>query len=746
MRMSKGASTSKGKTTAEKKLLEKSRTTKKATSKKSASANKGNSINPSIVKGKTLVIVESQTKAKSLSKMLGINYVVRSSIGHIRDLPKSRLAVDIENDFKPEYILVKGKAAIKNELSELSKCAKKTLLASDPDREGEAIAWHLADLLGIDLHDKCRVRFYEITPNAVKEAIKKPEEIDEKKVDAQQARRILDRLVGYTLSPVLWKKIRFGLSAGRVQSVALAIICEREREIQSFIPEEYWMIVIGASSKDGNREYTLRAHTLDGKSLYKEGKSLLIKDEKTADRIINEVNNNKIIVTAFNIRESFRKAPPPFRTSTLQQEASRRLGFQPRRTMSIAQELFEGINIPGKGTVGLITYMRTDSLRLANDAVNSFRDYIKQNFGNEYLPKSSNAYAAGGRSQDAHEAIRPTDIFISPQSIKNSLSPDQFKLYDIIWRRAAACQMAPAKVANSTLDAIAGNVGLRQLGEALIFEGYGKLWPLELKGELMESAQVGEELVVVSTQKEQKFTRPPVRYSEALLIKKLEEDGVGRPSTYASIVDTLGDRNYVRINEEKRLEPTPLGVVVDGFLHKYFNKENYSSIIDVGFTAEMEKNLDEVEEDRRKWLEVVKEFWEDFSKTVEEAQNAEHVKLPEAEPIGEDCSICGQPLVLKSGRFGSFIACSGYPNCKFTRPILEKIGIKCPKCGETEGGDVVKRRSRNGRTFYGCSKYPNCDYVSWNQPSSEKCPECGEIMQRKGKTIACPQCGHKSDE
>ena len=733
----------KGKTKTENKPAKKSKTTKKTSFKSTAPANKGSSINPSIVDGKTLVIVESPTKAKSLSKMLGINYIVRSSIGHIRDLPKSRLAVDIENDFKPEYILVKGKAAIKNELSELSKFAKKTLLASDPDREGEAIAWHLADLLGIDLHDKCRVRFYEITPDAVKEAIKKPDEIDEKKVDAQQARRILDRLVGYTLSPVLWKKIRFGLSAGRVQSVALAIICEREREIQSFVPEEYWTIVIEATSLDGKREYTLRAHTLDGKSLYKEGKSLLIKDEKAADRIINEVNNNKIIVTAFNIRESLRKAPPPFRTSTLQQEASRRLGFPPRRTMRIAQELFEGINIPGKGSVGLITYMRTDSLRLANDAVNSFRDYIKQNFGNEYLPKSGIVYAAGGLSQDAHEAIRPTDIFLSPQSIKSSLSPDQFKLYDIIWRRAAACQMAPAKVANSTLDAIAGSVGLRQLGEVLVFEGYGKIWPLELKGERMESALVGEELVATSALKEQKFTRPPVRYSEALLIKKLEEDGVGRPSTYASIVDTLGDRNYVKINEEKRLEPTPLGVVVDDFLHKHFNKENCSSIIDIGFTAEMEKNLDEVEEDRRKWLEVVREFWEDFSKTVEEAQNAEHVKLPEAEPIGEDCPNCGQALVLKNGRFGSFIACSGYPDCKYTRPILEKIGIKCPKCGETEGGEVVKRRSRNGRTFYGCSKYPNCDYVSWNQPISEKCPECGETMQRKDKMMTCPQCGHK---
>ncbi|MCL2767917.1 MAG: type I DNA topoisomerase [Synergistaceae bacterium] len=719
----------------------KAKNVKKTASKKTASAKVKSSINLSNVNSKTLIIVESPTKAKSLSKMLGSNYIVRSSIGHIRDLPKSRMAVDIENNFKPEYILVKGKTALKNELSELSKHAKNTLLASDPDREGEAIAWHLADLLEMDPQDKCRVRFYEITPNAVKDAVKKPEEIDVRKVDAQQARRILDRLVGYTLSPVLWKKVRFGLSAGRVQSVALALICMREREILSFIPEEYWTIVIGASSKDNKREYMLRAHTLDGVSLYKEGKSLLIKNEATADRIISEIKANRIIVSAFNVKESLRKAPPPFRTSTLQQEASRRTGFAPRRTMRIAQELFEGITIPGKGTVGLITYMRTDSLRLAEEAINSCRDYIKDNFGNEYLPKSSITYSANGRSQDAHEAIRPTDITLSPESIKKALSPDQFKLYDIIWRRAVACQMSPAVVANSTLDAQSGSVGLRQLGEVLIFEGYGKVWPLELKGERMENAIKGEELKFKSAEKEQKFTRPPARYSEASLIKKLEEDGVGRPSTYASIVDTLYDRNYVKPNEEKRLEPTPLGTTVDDFLHQYFNNENYSSIVDVGFTAKMEKNLDEVEEDRRKWLDVVSEFWKDFSPTVEEAQNAERVKLPEAEPIGEDCPNCGHSLVLKNGRFGDFIACSGYPNCKYTRPILEKIGIKCPKCGETDDGHVVKRRSRNGRTFYGCSKYPNCDYVSWNKPMSDKCPECGAIMENKGKTIVCPQCG-----
>ena len=732
-------------TAAKKTAAKKTKPASKTASKKTASASKKSSINLSNVNDKTLIIVESPTKAKSLSKMLGTNYIIRSSIGHIRDLPKSRMAVDIENNFKPEYILVKGKAALKNELSELSRHTKKTLLASDPDREGEAIAWHLADLLEIDPHDKCRVRFYEITPNAVKDAVKKPEEIDVRKVDAQQARRILDRLVGYSLSPVLWKKIRFGLSAGRVQSVALALICMREREILSFKPEEYWTIAIGAASKDNKREYMLRAHTLDGKNLFKEGKSLLIKDEAIADKIINEVKKNKITVTAFNVRETFRKAPQPFRTSTLQQEASRRIGFAPRRTMRTAQELFEGITIPGKGTVGLITYMRTDSLRLADDAINSCRDYIKSNLGNKYLPKSGITYSASGRSQDAHEAIRPTDIALSPESIKSSLSADQFKLYDIIWRRTVACQMAPAIVANSTLEARSGSVGLRQLGEVLIFEGYGKIWPLELKGERMENAESGEELIFKSAEKEQKFTRPPARYSEAMLIKTLEEDGVGRPSTYASIVDTLYDRNYVKINEEKRLEPTSLGLTVDDFLRQYFNNANYSSIVDVGFTAEMEKNLDEVEEDRRKWLDVVSEFWKDFSKTVEEAQNAERVKLPEAEPIGEDCANCGKPLVLKNGRFGDFIGCSGYPDCKYTRPILEKAGIKCPKCGETDDGDVVKRRSRSGKVFYGCSKYPNCDYVSWNKPVGKKCPECETDMERKGKMIVCPQCGHKTD-
>jgi len=411
----------------------------------------------------------------------------------------------------------------------------------------------------------------------------------------------------------------------------------------------------------------------------------------------------------------------------------------------VAQELFEGITIPGKGTVGLITYMRTDSLRLADDAVNSCRDYVKEKFGNNYLPKSSIIYNTNGRSQDAHEAIRPTDVFLSPESIKSSLSPDQFKLYDIIWRRTVACQMTSAIVANSTLEAKSGNVGLRQLGEFLVFEGYGKVWPLELKGEHMENAEIGEELVFKLAEKEQKFTRPPARYSEASLIKTLEEDGVGRPSTYASIVDTLYDRNYVKINEEKRLEPTPLGITVDEFLHQCFNNASYSSIVDVGFTAEMEKSLDEVEEDRRKWLDVVSEFWKSFSETIEEAQNAEHVKLPEAEPIGEDCPNCEKPLVLKSGRFGEFIACSGYPDCKYTRPVLEKIGIKCPKCGETESGDVVKRRSRNGRTFYGCSKYPNCDYVSWNQPANEKNPESGISVGKKGKIAASPERMNKTD-
>ena len=712
-----------------------------ASEKKSASASAASAS----AKGRTLIIVESPEKAQTIGGFLGKDYVVRSSKGHIRDLPRSRMAIDIEHDFAPEYILVKGKAALKNELVSLARSASDVLLASDPDREGEAIAWHLAEVLGVDLARRCRVRFYEITAGAVRSAVQSPDYIKQDLVDAQQARRILDRLVGYTLSPLLWKKIRYGLSAGRVQSVALNLICEREREIRKFVPDAYWVVTVKASGPEG-QSYELRADRLDGKSLMKGALPLLIKDEAMADEILSEVRSNPLTVAEFRMRESRRTAPAPFRTSTLQQEASRRLSMTPRRAMRIAQDLYEGLNIPGRGSVGLITYMRTDSLRLADEAVSACRDFVLGIYGADHLPKAPNTYAAPGRSQDAHEAIRPTDVTLTPDSIKNALSPEQFRLYDMIWRRFVACQMAPAVTARATLRAEAGRAGLRQEGESLVFDGWSAVWPLDLRGDQLDRTQEGAVLKPEAMEKEQRFTRPPARYSEATLIKTLEENGVGRPSTYATISGTLDIRGYVEKNEEKRFCPTSLGMTVDDFLMKYFNRKNLSSIVDAGFTAQMEKELDEVEEAQRRWLDVVGEFWREFSRTVEEAQGAERVPLPEPEPIGEDCPECGKPLVKKRGRFGEFIACSGYPDCRYTRAILATIGVKCPKCGAEHGGDVVKRRSKTGRTFYGCSRYPDCDYTSWNQPTGDKCPECGEMLYRRGRTRFCSQCGYKAQD
>ena len=660
----------------------------------------------------------------------------------MRDLPKSRLAIDIEHDFKPEYILVIGKAALKNELIKLAENASQVLLASDPDREGEAIAWHLAEILGIDLSQKCRVRFYEITENAVKAAVKEPDYIDVNKVDAQQARRILDRLVGYTLSPLLWKKIRFGLSAGRVQSVALNIICEREREIMKFIPDPYWVIV--AQTTKGRTKYELRAEKLDGKTLMKNSLPLLINTPEKAEEIINEIKTNEIIVSEFKSKESSHAAPAPFRTSTLQQESSRRLSMAPAHTMRVAQALYEGINVPGKGHVGLITYMRTDSLRISQEALKVTREFIKANYTKEYLPEKANVYGSSGKNkiQDAHEAIRPTDINLTPESLKETLTSEQLKLYTLIWKRFTASQMTPAITAKTTLKATAGRVGLKQEGETLVFDGWSTLWPLDLKGSELKKVKENDKLTLVDVQSEQKFTKPPARYSEAGLIKILEENGVGRPSTYATIAGTLESRGYIEKNEEKRFVPSGLGLTVDEFLAKYFNRKDLSSIVDAGFTAQMEKELDEVEEAKRKWLDVVGEFWKEFSNTLEEAGDAPRVPLPEPEPIGEQCPECGHDLVKKRGRFGEFIACSNYPTCKYTRPILSTIGVKCPQCGE---GEIVKRKSKKGRTFYGCSRYPDCDYTAWNKPAGEKCPECGADLYQRGSTIYCANCKYKAE-
>ena len=681
------------------------KTVKKTASKKSSSKSKGGQ-NFKQYEGKTLVVVESPAKAKTLEKILGNTYKVLASVGHVRDLPKGRIAIDIENDFEPEYIQVRGKADIIRALKGASQVSKRTLLASDPDREGEAIAWHLASLLDIDPKSQCRIRMQEITEHGVTTAVKEPDSIDIEKVDAQQARRVLDRLVGYQLSPLLWNKVKRGLSAGRVQSVALRIVCEREDEIEKFIPQEYWLIDAETSSTDGKRKYKLRTDK------YK-GKPLTVHNEKEAALIEKAIIKSGIKVEEFKTKENPKSALPPFKTSTLQQEASRRCGFAPGRTMRIAQSLYEGIDIPGRGPTGLITYMRTDSLRIAPEALESSRNFILESYGSKYLPENVNTYASKTRSQDAHEAIRATDPYITPESLKSSLSPEQYRLYELIWSRFVASQMAPAIIARTTLTCSSGEYSLKQSGAVVTFDGWGKVFPLGVKDADMKPAVEGETLVIDQIIKDQRFTQPPSRYTEAGLVKALEEKGIGRPSTYAAILNTLSLRGYVdRGEEDKKLIPTKLGRLVNTFLVKYF-----SELINVDFTATMEEEFDQIENGELKWKKVVGDFWKGFKPTLDDVSaHAESMK-PEPELIGEPCPECGKDLVIKSGRFGEFIACTGYPECKYTRNIVRTTGIKCPKCEE---GELVRRRASKGkvkgRMFYGCSRYPECDYISWTKP------------------------------
>ncbi len=670
----------------------------------------------SIKPGQTLVIVESPSKARTLGKILGRDFDVQSSVGHIRDLPKSRLAIDLENDFEPEYILVRGKGAIARNLRQRASASDRVLIASDPDREGEAIAWHLSEILGVDPDSPCRVRMYEITPKGVQEAFNQVSSVDMKKVEAQQARRVLDRLVGYKLSPLLWDKIKRGLSAGRVQSAALKMICDRQELIDSFIPREYWQVTVAAQAVDG-RGYSLRVDKLDGKSLVKDGRTLLIKDEASAAEIEREIRSNTVKVISFTQKESLRKSLPPFKTSTLQQESSRRLSFAPRRTMFTAQGLYEGVNIPGRGTTGLITYMRTDSLRVSQEAIGQAREHIKTVFDKAYLPSSAQVHEGKGRSQDAHEAIRPTDVSLTPDSLKEFLTSDQYRLYDLVWRRFVSSQMSPARIARSTVEAESGRVGMRQSGTCVVFDGWGALWPLDTKDEVIEPAREGEPLEVKEITTEQRFTKPPSRFNDAGLIKALEEEGIGRPSTYATIVQTLYDRRYVVRDDDKRLAPTPLGQIVDTFLEAHF-----PDIVDLAFTAGMENKLDGIEENGRQWRDVVRDFWKGFSASLEKAAaEAEKMPPPPPEPIGEDCPLCGSPLVIKSGRFGDFIGCSGFSDpdkkCRYTRPILKTTGVACPKCGE---GEIVKRKGKTGKPFYGCSRYPECDFVSFTLPGERE--------------------------
>jgi len=680
------------------------------------------------VSDKTLVIVESPTKARTLKKILGRKYDIKASNGHVRDLPKSRIGIDIENDFEPEYILVRGKGSIVRDLKKAAQKADRVLLASDPDREGEAIAWHLAHLLSIPEDTPCRIRMYEITPRAVKEAVSRPEVIDMNKVNAQQARRLVDRLMGYSLSPLLWKKVKSGLSAGRVQSVALRLICEREDEIKAFVPEEYW--VISALTNGKNGKFTL-------KLAKKDGRNIRITNAIDAQAIYNDLLSASYVVSKFDTKEGKRNPLPPFKTSTLQQEAARRLGFTPQKTMRIAQNLYEGVDLPGHGPVGLITYMRTDSLRIAPEGISMARQYIEERFGKEFLPGSPHQYVSKERSQDAHEAIRPTNVRLEPEEISPHLTKDQKALYELIWNRFLASQMAPAVVARTNIEVQAGPYTLKQSGVTLIFEGWSKLWPLDVKEEVLPEAAVGEELKLLKLDKEQKFTKPQSRYMESGLVKVMEEKGIGRPSTYATIIQTLYDRHYVEKDEAKKLFPTELGVTVNSFLVKHF-----PSIIDVEFTAKMEEELDKVESGDMPWLAVVKGFWNHFADILKTTESVARVEVP-VETIDEVCPNCGAQLVVKHGRYGKFIACSAFPECKYTRNFKNSLDINCPQCKE---GKVVLLRSKNGKPFYGCSRYPKCNFVSWNKPTGEICPKCGGPFVVKRKAIKCANCGYEKEE
>ena len=679
---------------------------------------------------KTLVIVESPSKAKTIGKYLGSRYKVVASVGHVRDLPKSKLGIDVENDFEPQYISIRGKGDLIKELKKEAKKAGKIYLATDPDREGEAISWHLAFLLGIDPGSSCRIEFNEITKNRIKEAIKNPRAIDLSLVDAQQARRVLDRLVGYQISPLLWRKVRKGLSAGRVQSAALKIICDREKEIRSFVPEEYWTITAEFNKK---KNFT-------AKLSYKNGKKIKISSKEENDKILEELSYNKYSVSKIIEKPRVKKPYAPFTTSSMQQDAANKLNFNTRKTMVVAQQLYEGIDVGKRGTMGLITYLRTDSVRVSDEAKAAAASYVTEEFGEEY--SANNIFSSKRKDvQDAHEAIRPSDVNLKPEGIKEYLSGDQFKLYKLIWTRFVASQMAAARYDSMQVDIENGNYRFRANGSKRLFDGYQKVYKTadEEKDNLLPELNEGEELKLIDIKGEQNFTQPPARFTEASLVKTLEELNIGRPSTYAPIVGTLGERRYVK-KEKKSLIPSELGFLVTGLMEEYFKE-----IVDVRFTASMEDRLDEVETTGHEWKQIIRDFYGPFRKDLEKADAAIEKVVVEDKPTGEVCELCGKPMVFKAGRYGDFIACSGYPECRNTKPILKAIGVKCPKCGK----DVIEKKSKRGKIFYGCSGYPKCDMSYWNKPVNKACPKCGSLLTEKitkgEKGLVCSnqECDYK---
>ncbi len=665
---------------------------------------------------KILVIVESPSKAKTIGKFLGGRYKVIASVGHVRDLPKSKLGIDIENDFEPQYISIRGKGDIIKELKKEAKNASKVYLATDPDREGEAISWHLAFLLGIDPDAPCRIVFNEITERAIKEAIKNPRPIDLSLVDAQQARRVLDRLVGYQISPLLWRKVRRGLSAGRVQSAALKIICDRENEIKNFKPQEFWTITAEFSKK---KKFTARL------TEYR-GEKILIENKEKNDAVLEELKKGEFVVKSLEEKDRTRRAAAPFTTSSLQQDAANKLNFSTRKTMMIAQQLYEGIEVKGRGIIGLVSYIRTDSVRISDEARAASREFIVNTMGEQYY--GNNVYKNRKKDvQDAHEAIRPSYVELEPESVKESLSRDQYKLYSLIWNRFVASQMAPAKFKALSVVIANGDYDFKANGSKMLFDGFLKVYSMSKDDEadrLLPDMEKGEVLQAVDIEGQQNFTQPPARFTEASLVKDLEEKDIGRPSTYAPIVATLTDRKYIS-KEKKSLIPTELGFIVTDMMEQYFKE-----IVDAGFTAQMEENLDDIETKGVRWKSVIEDFYDTLKDELKTAdEQIEKVEFKE-EPTGELCEKCGKPMVIKHGRFGDFVACTGYPECKNTKPIVKTIDVKCPKCGK----DIVVRKSRKGRIFYGCSGYPDCDQVFWNKPVNKKCPKCGSLLvEKKGK-------------
>jgi DNA topoisomerase-1 len=683
----------------------------------------------------SLVIVESPAKAKTIKKYLGSKFIVKASMGHVRDLPKSQLGVNVEKQFEPKYITVRGKGDVLKELRDAGKKVKRVYLAADPDREGEAIAWHLAQILKLPLNEECRVVFNEITKTAVKDAFKHPRKINMDLVNAQQARRILDRLVGYGISPILWKKVKKGLSAGRVQSVAVKLIIDRENEIRSFVPEEYWSVT--AVLLSGEDEFEAKFFG------YGRQKAEL-KSKADVQELLDKIKGKRFVVEDLKTSERRRNPSPPFITSTLQQEAARKLNFRAQKTMAVAQQLYEGVDLGKEGTVGLITYMRTDSTRVSETAMSEARSYIKESFGDEYLPNTPRSHKKKAGAQDAHEAIRPTSVIRTPAEVKEYLSRDQFRLYKLIWERFVASQMASAVFDAVSADIRVGEALFRATGSKMKFPGFMKVYVegkddnKKEENKWLPPIEKGQQLKRKSITPKQHFTQPPPRYTEATLVKELEEKGIGRPSTYAPTLETIKKRGYV-LMEDKRFVPSELGEIVIGLIGEFFPE-----VLNVEFTAHMEDDLDQVEAGKANWVEILDRFYGPFRERLVTAEKEMAEVELQDEVSDENCEKCGSPMVYKFGRYGKFLACSAFPECRNTKAILKSTGVTCPKC---QKGEIVERKSKKQRTFYGCERYPDCDFVSWDRPVPRPCPKCGNYMTekktKKEKVIRCSTCDYE---